>query len=167
MSEDDARRKLFSDVVFQKTFVMIKPDAIREKRIIGKIITRFEDAGLSISNLKIVMPSSAQLEKHYSHLSPEILTQICKYIHVPVIIMVLWGSNSVEKVKKMVGATEPLKADMGTIRGDFESESFESAKASYSFTNMDTAIRNLIHASDSVENAKREIEIWFDGVDHV
>jgi len=139
----------------KKCLIIIKPDAY-ERGLVGEIISRIERTGLRISKIMSCHPTGEQLELHYNHLTPDIVNEIKRYmIHpvYPLIVMTVCGYNAIAVCRKIVGATEPVNADAGTIRGDFGCESFDSIAPS--------AIHNLAHASDSEENAAREEGIWF------
>lgn len=169
----------------EKTLVIIKPDGI-QRNLVGEIISRFEKLGLKFIAIKMLKPSAEHVEKHYT-LDPEwlrlageksiknakekghtplsespievgkiVLESLKKYlISGPVIAMVLEGSHAVGIVRKMVGSTEPLSSDVGTIRGDYVIDSYQLSNLS------GRAIRNLIHASGSVDEASSEIKHWF------
>ena len=130
----------------ERTFVMIKPDGV-QRRLIGKVIQRFEESGLKIVAMKFLSVSNKLAEKHYEvHKGKNFYDGLIKYITSgPVLAMVLEGENAIEKVRKMVGATDPQKSMAGTIRGDFAQD----------------IGRNIIHASDGKETAKKEISLWF------
>ncbi len=130
----------------ERTFVMVKPDGV-QRRLIGKVIQRFEESGLKIVAMKFLSVSNKLAEKHYEvHKGKNFYDGLIKYITSgPVLAMVLEGENAIEKVRKMVGATDPQKSMAGTIRGDF----------------AQNIGRNIIHASDGKETAKKEISLWF------
>jgi len=132
--------------MMERTFVMIKPDGV-QRRLIGKILQRFEQAGLKIVAMKFLKVSHELAEKHYEvHKDKPFYESLIKYITSgPVVAMVIEGQNAIERVRKMVGATDPQKADPGTIRGDF----------------CQHIGRNVIHASDGKETAEKEISLWF------
>ena len=142
--------------MIQRTFVALKPDAV-QRQIVGQIITRFERVGLKIVGLKMVWVDKEFAKKHYAeHVGKSFYKFLEKMItEGPVIAMVLEGVEAVSVVRKLVGPTEPSKALPGTIRGDFAMHSYEHADSEGS------AVKNVIHASDSVESAKREIALWF------
>ncbi len=145
--------------MIEKTLVLLKPDTV-QRAFVGQIITRFENVGLKIVGMKMVWIDKDFAKKHYFDVaerhSETILNNLVKFITVgPVIAMVLEGLHSVELVRKLVGKTEPRTAQPGTIRGDF-------AQHSYAYTDpKNLAIKNLIHASGKVEEAKYEVELWF------
>jgi nucleoside-diphosphate kinase len=142
--------------MMEQTLVLIKPDGVK-RALIGEILTRFEKVGLRISGMKMVWVDEEFAKKHYSaHVGKAFYPGLEKMItEGPVIALVLQGISSVELVRKMVGPTEPRTAAPGTIRGDF-------AHHSYSYTDKKgIAIKNLIHASGTSEEAKTEIMLWF------
>jgi len=130
----------------ERTFVIIKPDAV-QRGLIGNIITRFEGKGIKIVAMKLVSVSKELAEKHYGiHKGKPFFESTVKYItSSPVVAIVLEGNNTIEMVRGMMGKTDPQKADMGTIRGDYGQ-----------FIG-----RNIVHGSDSPENAEFEINLWF------
>jgi len=170
----------------ERTLVLIKPDGVK-RGISGKIISRFEDSGLKIIALKFIWADEELAKNHYyldeewakgvyektkknydkegkkfpykNHL--EVGKQIQSWnmdflTEGPVIAIVLEGPHAIELARKMIGSTEPRSSLPGTIRSDFASiESYPVADANK------RVMRNLVHASDSVESAKREINLWF------
>ncbi|MEM4648238.1 MAG: nucleoside-diphosphate kinase [Candidatus Pacearchaeota archaeon] len=145
--------------MIQRTLVLLKPDAIR-RGLVGKIIQRFEDAGLKIVAMKMQWIDKKHADKHYEDLGKrkgeKIKQRMIDFLTSgPVIAMVLEGIEAVEVVRKIVGGTEPKTALPGTIRGDFAHLSIEYANK------KGKAVPNLIHASDSLENAEKEIKLWF------
>lgn len=168
----------------ERTLVLLKPDAVK-RQIVGELVTRFERKGLKICGMKMVVPTEALAGQHYTD-SEEWLkdsgertynSYVEKGIEPPMsardlalntrrklmggltagplVALVLQGAHVIEIVRKMRGATSPQAADVGTIGFDYSVDSYELADAG------DWPIRNIIHASDSVENAEREINIWF------
>ena len=168
----------------EKSFVMIKPDCV-QRGLVGEIIKRVERVGLKISALKMTVPTEDQCWTHYNkddawynqkgeravadrqanglpvdkpavEYGKDIVRALVKFMTSgPVVAMVLSGNQAVGIVKKLVGGTEPLTSDVGTIRGDFTLDS-------YNLSSLDErAVRNLIHCSDKPEEAEREIKIWF------
>lgn len=130
----------------EQTLVIIKPSAI-ERGLIGEIISRFQRKGLNIAGLKMMQLDEKILREHYAHLVerpffPWILESM---MATPVIVACIKGTDAVSIVRMMTGATNGRKAEPGTIRGDFSVSSQE----------------NIIHASDSVENANIEINRFF------
>lgn len=130
----------------EKTLIIIKPDALN-RSLVGEIIARFERKGLKIVAMKMLQLNDKILAEHYSHLAdkpffPRIANFMKKW---PVVVMVLEGLEAVESVRLLTGETLGRKADAGTIRGDF-SMSIQA---------------NVVHTSDSVENAKKEVARFF------
>ncbi|RMF07149.1 nucleoside-diphosphate kinase [Candidatus Woesearchaeota archaeon] len=142
--------------MIERTLVLLKPDAV-QRCFVGEIITRFERVGLKIVGMKMVWVDKEFSRKHYSdHVDKPFYPGLENFItEGPVIAMVLEGIHAVEVVRKLVGPTEPKQAPPGTIRGDFSHHS-------YAYTDKKgIAIKNLIHASGSVEDAKKEVSLWF------
>lgn len=139
----------------ERTFVAIKPDGI-QRTLVGEVIKRFERVGLKLVGLKMLVATSSQVEKHYELLDEKIKKHLVKYMTSgPIIAMVWQGANSVKLVRKLIGSTEPLSSDVGTIRGDLVLDS-------YTLSDSDgRAVRNLIHASGNIEEAEKEISLWF------
>lgn len=130
----------------ERTFVMIKPDAV-QRGLIGKIISRFERKGIKIVAMKMISVDRELAEKHYGiHKGKPFFEPTIKYItSSPVIALILEGINAIEMVRTMMGKTDPQKAELGSIRGDFGQ-----------FIG-----RNIIHGSDGADTAKFEINLWF------
>lgn len=134
----------------EKTLVLVKPDGVKARHI-GDIISRIERKGYQIVALKMIQPSENQLRQHYfdkvdQPFFPELLNYM---MEGPIAGVVVAGTNVVQTIHKMAGATNPSEAAWGTIRGDYGREW------------PDGVLRNVIHTSDSVANAQREIKIWF------
>ena len=127
-----------------KTLILIKPDGVK-KRHIGDIINRFEERGFNILNIRMLTLNSNQASDFYSiHQEKPFFPELIDYITSgPIVQVVLEGNSAIEVVRHMVGATNSLKADSGTIRGDFGLSHTE----------------NVIHASDSVDSFNRELNI--------
>jgi nucleoside-diphosphate kinase len=169
----------------ERTFVILKPDAI-QRNFIGEIISRFERVGLKITAMKLLVPKAEQCWTHYNkdeawfqskgerivkgreemnlpvekeaiEYGRDIIGQLVTFMTSgPVLAMAIEGNSAVGIVTKLVGGTEPLTSDIGTIRGDLTVDSYDLA-------GLDSrAVRNLIHCSDKPEEAAREIKIWFD-----
>jgi len=132
--------------VSERTFVMIKPDGVG-RRLIGECIRRFEQRGLKLVGLKIQTLSTEIAGKHYEeHIEKPFFQELVNFITSGPTVQMVWeGSDAVAQVRKMNGATNCLKADVGTIRGDL----------GLSMQN------NIIHASDSLDTASREIALYF------
>ncbi len=130
----------------ERTFIAIKPDGVK-RNLIGKIITKFEEKGYKIIALKLLLPTLELAEKHYAeHKGKPFYPRLIEYITSgPIVAMVLEGNNVIAESRKMMGATKPEEAEAGTIR-------FEYA--------IDKEY-NIIHGSDSLESAQREINIYF------
>lgn len=133
--------------MIQKSFVMIKPDGV-SRRLMGEILSRLERKGLQIIAVKLMQIDEDLAKTHYGeHEGKPFFEDLIKYItSSPSLAMVIKGEDAVLTIRNMIGATNPLEANVGTIRGDFA---------------MDTG-RNIIHASDSSESAEREINLFFD-----
>lgn len=169
----------------EQTLVIIKPDGI-QRSLIGEVITRFERIGLKLVAMKMVHVDESMIEKHYTldpqwkavtgaksinafvskgkqppftdpiEMSEHILRRLKGYLTAgPVIPMVWQGAHAVSVVRKLIGSTEPLSSDVGTIRGDFMLDSYEISELE------GRSIRNIAHASGSVQEATNEIDLWF------
>lgn len=169
----------------ERTFVIIKPDGV-VRGLMGEIISRFEKVGLKVVGLKFGMLDKEKIWKHYGkddawflkkgtgivearknaglvvdkeaiEYGKDIIRALEKFMTTcPVPMMVLEGNSAVAVVTKMVGGTEPATSVIGTIRGDLTLDSYNIAAVD------DRAVRNLIHCSDTVENANNEIALWFE-----
>ena len=130
----------------QQTLSIIKPDAVK-KNVIGKIIDRFESNGLRIAAMKKVQLSKKDAEQFYAvHSERPFFADLVEFMTSgPVVVMVLEGEDAVAKNRQLMGATNPKEAEPGTIRADF----------------ADSIDANAVHGSDSLENAKIEIEFFF------
>ncbi len=131
----------------QKTFVMIKPNAV-QRNLIGEIIKRIEQKGFMINAMKLISVTKAQAEKHYAvHKERPFFNELVTSITAsPVVAMVISGNNAVEIMRLLAGATKPTESLPGTIRGDFSND----------------IGMNIVHTSDSEENAKYEISVYFE-----
>ena len=168
----------------QRSLILIKPDGV-QRSLVGEIIKRFEQRGLKIISMKMLHPTIEQCEMHYNKddewfqnkgkgivanlekegLSVEkeaieygrdIIRSIVQYMTGgPVVAIVVQGHEAPQVVTQLVGGTEPLNADIGTIRGDFTIDSY------YMATVDNRAVRNLIHCSENDKEAQRETKIWF------
>lgn len=168
----------------ERTFVILKPDAI-QRSLIGDIISRIEKTGLKLVAGKFIMATEEQCWTHYNkdeewflkkgtkivenrqamglpvekeaiEYGRDIIGALVKFMTSGPIMTMIWeGNQAVGIVKKLVGGTEPLTSDVGTLRGDYTIDSYELAGFD------DRAVRNLIHCSDMPEEAQREIKIWF------
>lgn len=130
----------------EQTFIMIKPDGVR-RALTGEIIGRIEKRNLKITQLKMLQPSRELAEEHYApHKGKDFFEPLIVFLTGgPVVAMVVEGDESIAIMRQMIGALNPLQAAPGTIRGDFTISTRE----------------NLVHGSDSLESARREIKLWF------
>jgi nucleoside-diphosphate kinase len=169
----------------EQTLVIIKPDGI-QRSLVGEIIKRYEQVGLKLTALKMFVPTEEMVEKHYLldpgwklavgqkaidsyekkgqeppskdplEVGDRVIAGLKKYLTAgPVVAMVWEGAHAVEIIRKITGGTEPRSSDVGTIRGDYVLDSYQMADSD------SRAIRNLLHASGSPEEAKNEIDLWF------
>jgi len=169
----------------ERSFVIVKPDGV-QRSLVGEIIKRFERTGLKIVGLKMCILDKDKIWKHYDkddawflkkgnnivanrqnaglpvdrepiEYGKDIIRQLEKFMTSgPVVCLVIEGNKAVDIVKKIVGETEPSTSDVGTIRGDLTVDSYAIS------TVDDRAVRNLIHCSDEVVNANKEIALWFE-----
>ncbi len=130
----------------EKTFVIFKPDCM-EQRLVGKVLSRFEAAGFDVIGCKMARLSPALLRTHYAHVADKpFYPEIEKFMSSrPVIMLAMQGDNIVQRVRDLLGPTDSRKAAKGTIRGDFGTE----------------MMKNVVHASDSVDNANAELARFF------
>jgi len=130
----------------ERSLVLIKPDAM-QRGLAGAIISRLENLGLRLVAIKVLRPSKALARRHYAiHKDKPFYNSLVKYISsAPIIACVFEGKGAVEVIRKEMGATDPAKAEAGTIRGDF---------------GLDIE-RNTIHGSDSIATAEEEIKLFF------
>jgi len=130
----------------ERTFIAIKPDGV-QRALVGQIISRFEAKGFTLVGLKLMQVSKELAEEHYGeHKEKPFFPGLVEFITSgPLVAMVWEGNGVVAAARKMIGATKPLDSNPGTIRGDF---------------GVDMG-RNIIHGSDAVETAQREIKLWF------
>jgi nucleoside-diphosphate kinase len=130
----------------ERTFVMIKPDGVRRK-LVGEIIRRIEDRNFEIVAMKMLTPSRELAEEHYAvHKGKDFFDATVQFITSgPVVAMVLEGENAIQLMRNTMGATNPVNAQPGTIRGDLTI----------------SMQQNLIHGSDAPETAATEIKLWF------
>ncbi|MFQ3679942.1 MAG: nucleoside-diphosphate kinase [Pseudanabaenaceae cyanobacterium] len=130
----------------ERTFIAIKPDGV-QRSLVGEIIRRFEAKGFQLVGLKLVQVTRELAEKHYAeHRERSFFPGLVDFITSgPVVAMVWQGKGVIAAARKAIGKTNPLEADLGTIRGDF---------------GIDLG-RNIIHGSDAPDTAEREIALWF------
>eukprot|EP00762_Andalucia_godoyi_P000194 ANDGO_02319.mRNA.1 Nucleoside diphosphate kinase len=130
----------------ERTYLMIKPDGV-QRHLVGEILSRFEKRGYQISGMKMLVPSRELAEAHYAeHKERPFFAGLVEFLTSgPVVALVVEGDNAVATARSMIGMTKPQASAPGTIRGDLA---------------IDVG-RNIIHGSDSVESAHREISLWF------
>ena len=130
----------------ERTYIMVKPDGV-QRRLAGEIIRRFETRGLRLIALKMLIPTREMAEAHYAvHRERPFYGELVSFVTSgPVVAMVWEGSDAVKLTRIMIGATKPVEALPGTIRGDFTTE----------------LTTNLVHGSDAPETAQEEIALWF------
>ncbi|CAO3647511.1 unnamed protein product [Mucor hiemalis] len=131
----------------ERTFIAIKPDGV-QRALVGKVINRFEERGYKLVGLKALAPSKDLAERHYEDLKARpFFSGLVSYMTSgsPVVCMVWEGKDVIKQGRKMIGATNPLESDPGSIRGQY----------------CISVGRNIIHGSDSFEAAEREIAMWF------
>jgi nucleoside-diphosphate kinase len=169
----------------ERTLVIVKPDGV-QRGLIGEVTKRYENVGLKLVAIKIAVPTTDMIEQHYTldpnwrtvtgektiesykkkGLTPpsedplEITAVILKNLKTymtagPVVFMVWQGAHAVKIIRKLTGGTEPLTSDVGTIRGDYVLDSYQMSDTD------SRAVRNVIHASGSVEESDMEIKHWF------
>lgn len=168
----------------ERSLVLIKPDGV-QRALVGEIIKRFEQCGLKLVGLKMVKATTELAGDHYAddkdwllsvgekalaaagkrgekmsetamEIGQRVRNQLIDYLVMsPVVAICIEGHNAVEKIRKIVGFTSPQDADPGTIRGDLAVDSFVLSD------NSGRPIQNLVHASGEIDEAEREIKIWF------
>jgi len=133
-------------MAFQRTLILLKPDAVT-KKICGKVLSRFEDAGLKVCGMKMIRLQPSLLREHYAHIADKpFYPEVEEFMSsIPVIAMVLEGTEAVAKVREMLGVTDSRKAAPGTIRAEFGKDQMV----------------NVAHASDSPESAEKEVRRFF------
>lgn len=132
----------------ENTYIMVKPDGVA-RGLVGEIISRFERKGLKLENIRHLVIDDAMATQHYAeHVDKPFFPDLLSFITSgPVVAMEWSGESAVSVARTLMGATDPTKADPGTIRGDLAIE----------------VTNNLVHGSDSVESAQRELGIFFSG----
>lgn len=130
----------------ERTFIAVKPDGVK-RGLIGNIVERFERKGYKIIAMKMLQPTQEIASKHYAeHVGKPFYNRLISYITSgPIVAMVVEGDNVVKGARHIMGSTKPDEAEVGTIRADF----------------AQTMEYNVVHGSDSVESAEREIAIYF------
>lgn len=133
----------------ERTYIMLKPNAV-ERRLVGKIITRIEEKGFTISQLKMFKLTEAQIKEHYAHIADKpFFPSVMEFMSSGNVVgMVVEGEDVVQGMRNLMGPTKWLDAPAGTIRGDYAINNGE----------------NIIHGSDSVENAEIEIKRFFENI---
>jgi len=151
----------------ETTFCFIKPDGVR-RGLVGEVLHRFERMGLKITAMKLVAPDVELAGKHYTYEDiavrhgEAVRNALITFITSgPVVAFAVEGVSAIENVRKLCGATEPLKSAPGTIRGDYAHHTFAATKP------VGEAVRNLIHASADAADAARELGLWFQPEDYV
>ena len=131
----------------ERTLVLIKPDAVAKGHL-GAILSRYEDAGLTVERLELRQMDQALAAEHYAeHVERDYYPTLKQFMTSgPLVAAIIVGDDAIARVRELNGATDPAKAAPGTIRADF----------------AETMQRNAVHASDSPESAAREMAIWFD-----
>jgi len=150
-----------SNTIVQTTLVLLKPDAVR-RGLVGEILARLEKTGLAIVGLKLHQADQELAGRHYTwedigaRHGESVRNNLISFLTSgPVVAVAVAGDRAVDVVRKLCGPTEPLQAPPGTIRGDYCHHSFGlSAEAGQS-------IRNVIHASANLQDAERELALWF------
>ena len=130
----------------ERTYIMVKPDGVA-RRLSGEIIRRFENRGLRLVALKLVVPTRETAEAHYAvHSDKPFFGELVDFVTSgPVVAMVWEGNDAIALCRQMIGATKPINATPGTIRGDYTCD----------------MMSNLIHGSDAPETAAEEMALWF------
>ena len=134
----------------EKTLILVKPDGVR-RQLIGEVIARVEDKGYVITALRMMQADRALLERHYEeHKGKPFFEPLVEFmLSGPIVAMVAEGNRVIEGFRSLAGATDPTVAAPGTIRGDLARD--QGTKV----------VQNIVHGSDSVESAEREIKIFF------
>jgi nucleoside-diphosphate kinase len=171
-------------MALERTLVIVKPDGV-QRGLLGEILRRFEQAGLKVVAMKLTWPDTEHVGRHYSaderylkEVGEKALTNSkakniamdetaleigrrvreanMRYLSTgPVLVLALEGNTAIDTVRNMIGGTNPLTADIGTIRGDLTIDDFAQADRER------RAVRNLMHASSDTAEAAREIKLWF------
>lgn len=146
---DPAKERMMT-MAEEWTLVLVKPDGVKNRHV-GEVITRIERKGYQIIDLKMIEPTENKLRQHYADkVNEPYFAGLMSYMtEGPIVGIIVAGTNVVKAIHRMAGATNPVEAAWGTIRGDFGREW------------PDGNLRNVVHTSDNPANAKREIEIWF------
>ncbi len=149
-------------MTWERTFVLVKPDGVK-RGLIGEVLKRYENAGLQIAAAKLISCSKELAEKHYGeHKGKEFFKPLTEFLTSgPSLALALEGSQAIDVVRKINGDTEPKSAAPGTIRGDFTHMGYARCPE------LNGTIYNVVHASDSPESARRELNLWFKEDDFV
>jgi nucleoside-diphosphate kinase len=142
-------KTLKEPIVSERTLVLIKPDGV-SRGLVGEVITRIERKGLTLAALELRHVERSLAEQHYAeHLGKPFYESLLEFITSgPLVAAVVEGERAIEAFRQLAGATDPVKAATGSIRGD------HAVEVQY----------NIVHGSDSPESAKREIDLWFPGL---
>ncbi|BCS90880.1 MAG: nucleoside diphosphate kinase [Candidatus Micrarchaeota archaeon] len=170
--------------MIERVLVLIKPDGV-ERALIGKIVAAYEESGLKVIAMKMLIPTEKQASDHYIadekwlkevgekskksymekgievkeseiEIGMRIRNNLIRYLTSgPIVAFVLEGNNAISVARKIAGSTDSSKADPSTIRGRYSNDSYDLADS------QGRALRNLVHVSDSRETAEREISVWF------
>jgi nucleoside-diphosphate kinase len=136
----------------ERTLVLVKPDGVR-RNLVGEVIARIERKGYSISNIRMLQADRALLEKHYAeHVGKPFYEPLVEFmLSGPIVALIAEGNRVIEGFRSLAGVTDPTLAAPGTIRGDLARD--QGTKV----------VQNIVHGSDSVESAEREIALFFGG----
>ena len=136
----------------ERTLVLVKPDGVR-RNLVGEVIARIERKGYSIANIRLLHADRALLEKHYAeHVGKPFYEPLLEFmLSGPIVALIAEGNRVIEGFRSLAGATDPTVAAPGTIRGDLARD--QGTKV----------VQNIVHGSDSVESAEREISLFFGG----
>ena len=136
----------------ERTLVLVKPDGVR-RNLVGEIIARIERKGYSVTNIRMLQADRALLEQHYAeHIGKPFYEPLVEFmLSGPIVALIAEGNRVIEGFRSLAGATDPTVAAPGTIRGDLARD--QGTKV----------VQNIVHGSDSVESAEREISLFFGG----
>lgn len=136
----------------ERTLVLIKPDGVR-RNLVGEVIARIERKGYSVANIRLLQADRALLEQHYAeHVGKPFYEPLVEFMMSgPIVALIAEGNRVIEGFRSLAGATDPTVAAPGTIRGDLARD--QGTKV----------VQNIVHGSDSVESAEREIALFFGG----
>jgi len=136
----------------ERTLVLVKPDGVR-RNLVGEVIARIERKGYSVTNIRMLQADRALLEQHYAeHVGKPFYEPLVEFmLSGPIVALIAEGNRVIEGFRSLAGATDPTVAAPGTIRGDLARD--QGTKV----------VQNIVHGSDSVESAEREISLFFGG----